>query len=94
VCNRDSEFGRYCFPQKFHESVACGVPVVAAAVGALKGLLASHPRGLYTPDDPASLAQALESQLGDPACAALGAPTWRDAAGRLEELLIAARGTA
>ena len=33
ICNRENDFGRYCFPQKAREIMACYVPLVAARVG-------------------------------------------------------------
>lgn len=42
----DSEFGRYCFPQKLFEMVACGLPVVAAKVGAITQALRASPEVL------------------------------------------------
>ena len=51
ICSRDSAFGRYCFPQKFYESLACGIPTVAAAVGSMRELLHSYPAHLYEPQN-------------------------------------------
>ena len=36
VCNLDNDFGRYCFPQKAREIMACDVPIIAARVGSMK----------------------------------------------------------
>lgn len=87
VCNRDSAFGRYCFPQKLQEILACGVPVVAAAVGAVEDVLRGEPRSLYAPGDLAGLVTALRGQLANPAACAVAVPSWRDMAARLDELL-------
>ncbi|MEA3261635.1 MAG: glycosyltransferase family 4 protein [Pseudomonadota bacterium] len=59
----DSEFGRYCFPQKLFEMVACGLPVVGADVGAIGQALHANPEALYIPGDVESLVGALRSQL-------------------------------
>ncbi|EIC21294.1 glycosyltransferase family 4 protein [Thiorhodovibrio frisius] len=87
ICNRDSAFGRYCFPQKFYEMVACGIPVVAAATGSMADLLRDWPGHLYAPDDPESLAGALNAQLDDPQRLPFHAPCWHDLAKRLECLI-------
>jgi teichuronic acid biosynthesis glycosyltransferase TuaC len=87
VCNRDSAFGRYCFPQKFHESLACRVPVVVARVGAMAELLEGTPQFTYAPDDPASLLAALRAQLADPRVPELPVPTWATLAARLGDFL-------
>jgi glycosyltransferase involved in cell wall biosynthesis len=60
---RDTPFGRFCFPQKAYEMLACGLPVVAADVGAMGGLLAEAPSGLYRPDDADDLAVHILDQL-------------------------------
>src|SRR5690606_30607668 len=59
----DSQFGRYCFPQKFYEMLASNLPIVASNVGAMPELLKDHPNLLFDADEPESLVQALERQL-------------------------------
>lgn len=66
VCNKDSAFGRACYPQKLAEMVASGLPVVVAAVGDAGLLLESHPRCLYVPGDADGLSRRLEQQLRTP----------------------------
>jgi len=87
ICLADTEFGRYAFPQKAYEIVACGTPLVGARVGALGTLLAPWPHSLYTPGDEAGLATALAAQLDTPRSLPLVAPTWADQAARLEAAL-------
>lgn len=57
------------------EAMACGVPVVAAAVGGLRDTVVDHRTGLHVPPrDPEAIASALALLLGDPALRAeLGA---------------------
>ena len=88
VCNRDSSFGRYSFPQKAWEIIACGVPLVAADVGAMKDLMRDHPQCLFTPDDPASLARAISGQLVKPTTIDGKVPSWSDLAAQLETFLL------
>jgi glycosyltransferase involved in cell wall biosynthesis len=90
VCNRDSAFGRYCFPQKLYEAIACRVPVAAAAVGAVAELLAGQERALFVADDAASLLATLKDLLADPFVPALPVPTWDGLGRRLRGLLEAA----
>ena len=84
ICNRDSAFGRYCFPQKAYEIIACRVPLVAAGVGSMKELLNDYPQCLYEPENPVSLAKAIERQLEARTIVDIAAPSWGDSAKKLE----------
>jgi glycosyltransferase involved in cell wall biosynthesis len=84
ICNRDTAFGRYCFPQKAYEIIASRVPLVAAAVGTMKELLIDYAQCLYEPDNPLSLARAIERQLVAKTIVDIAAPSWSDSATRLE----------
>jgi len=96
IYNRDSSFGRYCFPQKAYEIMACGTPFIAAAVGSMKSLLDGRPELLFDPESPGSCAEALRLQLKKPTPPDLEAPGWSDFAQRLESffLQIVAAGAA
>lgn len=49
------------------EAMSCGIPVVAAAVGGLRGLVIPNETGLLVPaEDPVALAGALHELLQDP----------------------------
>jgi glycosyltransferase involved in cell wall biosynthesis len=63
---RDTPFGRYCFPQKAYEMIACGLPIVAARIGVMPGLLSTVPDCLYRADDANDLARAVLAQLDRP----------------------------
>jgi teichuronic acid biosynthesis glycosyltransferase TuaC len=76
VCNRDSAFGRYCFPQKLYESIACEIPVVVARIGAMAELLRDFPENLYEPDDAESLLVALRQMCREPKVPAIDVSTW------------------
>ena len=84
VCNRESAFGKYCFPQKFYESVACGIPTIAAGTGSMKELLKDTPEHLYEPEKVESLVSALRRQIEKPAKLSLNVPSWSDLGERLE----------
>ena len=78
ICNRDDEFGRYCLPQKLFEMLACKLPVVAADVGAMRGLVPGADRFLYNPNSISSLADAITAQLEVGYCPDIAVPTWHD----------------
>ena len=58
----DTPFGRYCFPQKAYEMLACGLPVAAADIGQMHDLLAGTPQALFTAGDAQALARAVLCQ--------------------------------
>jgi glycosyltransferase involved in cell wall biosynthesis len=83
ICYKESSKGEVSFPQKAYEIIACRVPLVAAAVGSMKELLAEYPDCLYEPEDPRSLAAAIERQLQSRRIVNITAPPWRDSAKKL-----------
>jgi glycosyltransferase involved in cell wall biosynthesis len=88
VCNRDSSFGRYNFPQKAREIIACGTALVAAEVGAMKAILRDHRHCLFAPDDPVGLAAAVRMQLAKPTSLDHKVPSWSDLAAQLETFFL------
>ena len=88
ICMRDTAFGRYAFPQKAYEIIACRTPLVAARVGALTTLLAAQANSLYDVDDVASLTHCLEAQLATPTPCAIVPPDWAAQAAHLEAVLL------
>ena len=83
ICNTDSPFGRYCYPQKFFEMLACKTPVISASVGVLHDMLDKYPYALYQPDNPDLLALGIQNLLANPRVPDLKVPEWQD---RVEEL--------
>ena len=84
ICIRDTTFGRYSFPQKAYEMLACGLPIAAANIGAMAHLFSATPSCLYQPEDDGSLATALLSLLDRPAKAHVEIKDWRQLIGELE----------
>lgn len=87
ICNLDSEFGRYCFPQKAYEILSCRRPLVAADVGVMKNLLSAYPKNLFKSDNPVDLARAVRIQLQEPTVTDIPVPTWDSLAERLDAFL-------
>lgn len=88
VYMRDTLFGRYCFPQKAYEMIACGLPLVSASVGAMKALLHSNPDSLYRADDVADLVRAVNAQCASPQKVDTNIDDWATIIKRLEPELI------
>jgi teichuronic acid biosynthesis glycosyltransferase TuaC len=87
-CYRDSELGRYSFPQKVYEILACKTPIVAAAVGNMNELLSPYPECLFDPENAESLAQSIRLQLAHPTIIGVQVPSWSDAAQQLERFFL------
>jgi glycosyltransferase involved in cell wall biosynthesis len=88
VCYAEDEYGKYCFPQKTREFLACDVPTIAAGVGGLRELFIDHPEWLYTPGDVKSLIEVLERRLFDKAAGYSKPPTWDTLAKVLENIML------
>src|SRR5262249_17739472 len=63
MCILDTSFGRYCFPQKAYEMLACGLAVVASDVGAMHALFNGYPDCLFRSEDAEELAAKIRNQL-------------------------------
>lgn len=84
----DTPFGRFCFPQKAYEMLACGLPVVVSDVGAMSVLLMGSPELRVRPDDPDALANAILRQLKHPLRLDLPIQSWQELVGTLEPLIL------
>lgn len=83
---RDDDFGRYSFPQKAYEMLACRIPVVSARVGVFPELLRQD-RFLYTPGNAGELKDRTIALLDQPAVPDLDIPTWEEQARRMDEVI-------
>lgn len=83
----DTAFGRYAFPQKAYEIMACRTPLLTTRVGALADLMGGAPECLYPPHNPQALQEAIERQLTRPVCPELTIPSWREQVERLQSWL-------
>jgi glycosyltransferase involved in cell wall biosynthesis len=72
----DTPFGRYCFPQKAYEMLACNLSVAAANVGAMGDLFADTPEVLFKPGDAEELASVVCKQLDNPSKATVPIADW------------------
>lgn len=63
ISNKDSPFGKYCYPQKLQEIIACRRPLVATSVGEVREILSNFPQSLAELDSPASLAEQIARQI-------------------------------
>lgn len=91
ICILNTPFGRYCFPQKAYEMLACGLPVVAADVGAMSNLLAQAPGCLYAVGNATDLARKIQGQLAAPPALDIPIDDWQTLIGRIEPRLLPLR---
>lgn len=83
----DSAFGRYCFPQKASEMLACGLAVAAANIGATGELFADTPAALFRPADAGDMAATILWQLDHPTQTSQSVPDWRELVAGVEPTL-------
>jgi glycosyltransferase involved in cell wall biosynthesis len=88
VCYADDDFGKYCFPQKTREFMACNIPVIAAKVGSLKDIFKDHPQWLYEPGNPLSLTETLARRLVEQKTDYDTSPVWKDLALKVEKIML------
>lgn len=62
----DTPFGRYCFPQKAYEMLACQLPIVVANVGEMNYLFKETPQSLFEAGNAKDLANKLMKQIHSP----------------------------
>lgn len=83
----DTPFGRYCFPQKAYEMLACRLPVVATAIGQMRELYASTPKALFGPGDVIALTRAVLRQLQAGEIPSVPVADWRELIGSIELIM-------
>ena len=88
ICMRDDDFGRYAFPQKAYEMLACGTTVLAAKVGALRELFENRQEMLYQPENTDDLTAKIANQLRSNSTPSLHVPSWHDQAKKMEVFLL------
>jgi glycosyltransferase involved in cell wall biosynthesis len=87
VINSNSIFAQSCFPQKFFEMHASGLPVIVAAIGDVKELMSLCPGGLYRPGDADDLAKAIVRQVTEQCVADVDVLDWARQGKRFAEVL-------
>jgi glycosyltransferase involved in cell wall biosynthesis len=87
VITADTSFGRYSYPAKLCEAMACEVPVVATATEPVRWMLHDDAPHLAKVGDPRSIADRLLRLLGGHRVRYRDLPTWEASADALEQAL-------
>jgi teichuronic acid biosynthesis glycosyltransferase TuaC len=87
ICNERNQFGKYCFPQKFYEMIACRLPIAAADVGVLRQMLIGNKHCLFEAGHLESLVNVIERQLDTPHVLNFSVPAWNDRGIEFQQLL-------
>jgi glycosyltransferase involved in cell wall biosynthesis len=85
---RDTTFGRFCFPQKAYEMMACKLPLVAARIGVMPDLMTSTPDSLYEADSAEDLVRAVRVQERSRALIPVSIDDWAQIVGRMNEQIL------
>ena len=87
VVTADTRFGRYSYPAKLCEAMACSVPVVATATDAVAWMLGGHAEHLTPLDAPQAFAQRMLALLSTPGTTYPSPQSWEEVTLQLETLL-------
>lgn len=90
VITADTAFGRYSYPAKLCEAMACSIPIVATATEPVQWMLHGDTRFLAPIGDAHALAERTLAQLNTCRATYPGQLTWADSARYFETALVTA----
>ena len=84
----DTPFGRYCFPQKAFEMLACKLPVVVSRIGEMEYLFENEKNTLFKAEDALDLANVILGKLSDLECSPQKIEDWSEIISKLNQDLV------
>jgi glycosyltransferase involved in cell wall biosynthesis len=87
VITANTRFGRYSYPAKLCEAMACNIPVVATATSAIRWMLGEQAEYLAPLGDPKAFAERALALLTTPCTKGQRTLSWEDVALKLDDLL-------
>jgi len=87
ICNKNNDFGLYCYPQKANEILACEIPLVAANVGVMTDMLSEHKEHLFDSENWRDLVGKIQQQLFHPKKLKIRCDIWSEQAKKMEDLM-------
>ena len=83
----DTTFGKYCFPQKAYEMLACGLRVAVADIGEMSEIFHTTPSLLFEAGNAQALASAVKAQITQPIDSQIEIHDWRALISAVEPLI-------
>jgi len=83
----DSIFGKYCYPQKACEILACKRPLLASSVGVMTDMLKDYPECLFNDGDAEMLAERILDQINDPVLPEIAIHSWADQSAKMKKMI-------